>query len=495
MRVMRIAGVLALVALVAGLLPSTGRAAPALQGQNLLANPGFEQPYEDIRRGRRASGWRQWYEDTGHEDVLTFRLEVELNPLLIQEGSASQHIGNKTFAWHGGMAQVAAVPAGTPVRFCAYGRVFVSNDDFEKVSGYSWEGFKPQMRVGIFPNGDVEWTTPGIIWSGETNPNLGFQQMCVDATVGDTGKVTVFTSNDFRASAGDKGVLAYHVDAWWDNASLVATGPAGTPAPTTVGNVPTGAKPPAQPVATAAPIACEIRADGSVVRVVQSGDTVLGIAIACDSTVAAIRQLNNLQSDLINVGQTLVVKGPTAPPTAVPAPTQAVPPTPVPTATPTGAEICVEAFNDANANRSKDDGEQLLGGVGFTLSDASGPKGSYVTSGLEPEPYCFAGLTPGPYTIEARPPNGVTSTTDAQWQVGLTGGVQQMIQYGGSRGAAPAGTESSSSAAPSAAGGATTSSSADGSSSLGRIAVGVLGVAILLVAGFMAGLVVMRSRR
>ena len=36
--------------------------------------------------------------------------------------------------------------------------------------------------------------------------------------VGDTGKVTVFTKNDFRGSA------AIHLDAWWDQAELVTLG-------------------------------------------------------------------------------------------------------------------------------------------------------------------------------------------------------------------------------------------------------------------------------
>ena len=508
MRMMKLASVLAVVGALSAMLPMTSLAAPGAQGSNLLTNPGFEEPYEDVRRGRRAAGWQQWYEDTGHEDPEVFRVEIELNPALVQEGRSSQHIGNKTFAWHAGMMQSLSVPAGTPVRFCAYGRVFVSNDDYEEAEGWSWDGFRSQMKVGIHPNGEVAWSDPGIIWSAEANPHTAWQQMCVDAQVGDTGKVTVLTSNDFRASAGAQGGLAYHVDAWWDNASLVATSAAPTAAPT---QAPPAAAPHGQqPQAGSG--ACETRPDGSVVYVVKSGDTLFAIATLCDSTVDDIRQLNGLTSDLISVGQTLIVKAPAGaapPPTTAPAATAGVTatiqitstnttPTPEPTPTPADGKICVLAFNDANASQARDADEQLLGAVGFTLSDASGAiTASYVTTGLEPEAYCFGGLQPGRYTVDARPPLGVQSTTSVQWPLGLTAGMTFDVAYGGSRN--PVAAENvASGAEPTAAPEASSADSASAdstASSLGRLAMGVVGVIILLGAGFMAGLVLMRARK
>ena len=492
MRVMRVCAILVLASLLAALAPSASRAAPSFQGQNLLVNPGFEEPYDKIGRGERAHGWGHWFETTGHEG--DFAVSIERNPAVIHSGSAAQHIGNRTYAWYAGVWQTVAVPAGTQVRFCAWGRVFVSNDDWERVDppGYSWDGHNARGRVGISPNGEEEWNNPAVVWSPEANPH-NWQQLCVDAVAGPAGKVKVWTSFDLRSAAQAGGVLAFHVDGWWDDASLVALGTAAAATAPAAGNTPTGAQPPAQ-AATAAPVTCETRPDGSVVRVVQSGDSLLAIALACDSTVEAIQQLNGLSGTLINVGQTLIVKGPTAAPTATPAPTQAATPTALASPTPTDGQVCVEAFNDANANQAKDTGEQLLGGVGFTLSDTSGPKNSYVTSGLEREPYCFAGLTPGTYTVEARAPNGVTSTTDSKWQVGLTAGLQHKIAYGGSRGAAPTAAPGQVDV-PAPSGSDSSPSAGSESSSLGRIALGGLGVLILLVAGFMAGLVVMRSRR
>ena len=486
MRVMKITGVLALAGLLAALLPVTSLAAPARQGENLLVNPGLEQPYEN---GKQASGWGRWFEETGRpgggslDYVSGPEFSAEVNPVIVRNGGAAQHIGNQYDPWHAGVKQVVSVPAGTPLRFCAFGRLFANNEDFEREPSVS--SINGRMQVGIFPNGEAEWNTGGIIWSPEANPHDAWQQICADATVGDAGKVTVFTSSSYR------GYAAYHLDAWWDDASLVATAPpAAPPAAAPVA-------PPAQGP-TAAPITCETRADGSVIRVVQSGDTLFAIALACDSTVDTIRQLSGLTSDFLSIGQTLIVKAPTAPPAPTLAPTVLATATLTVSPTPADGQVCVEAFNDANANRTQDSSEQLLGGVGFTLSDASDSKLSYVTSGLESEPYCFAGLAPGSYTVEARSPVGVVNTTDTQWRVGLTAGMKFDVQYGGSRDAIPVDPNVSATAdttvEPAAAGDSSETSSG-GTSNLGRIALGGLGVVILIAAGFIASLIWQRARR
>ncbi|HLF28394.1 MAG TPA: LysM peptidoglycan-binding domain-containing protein [Anaerolineae bacterium] len=480
MQVKKTLGVIILAALLAGLLPATGLAAPAAQA-NLLTNPGLEQPYDD---GKQASGWGRWFEDTGKQPgtldyVVPPVFSSEVNPALVYGGSTSQHIGNKYEPWHGGIKQNLTAPAGTPLRFCAVGRIFANNEDFEKAPSVASKN--GHLKVGIFPNGDAEWNTGGIVWSAEANPHDTWQQICVEATSGDLGRVTVFTSASFR------GDTAYHLDVWWDEASLVAVAPPATTAPTAA---------PAQPLPTAQPISCETRPDGSVVYVVQSGDTVGAIALACDSTIDEIRRLNNLTNDLISVGQTLIVKGPTAPPTATLAPTAEASPTPEASPTATDAQVCVEAFNDANVNRTKDAGEQLLGGVGFVLSDAAEPKGSYVTSGLEAEPYCFAGLQPGSYTIQARPPLGVVGTTETQWPIGLSSGMKFEVAFGGSRNAdAPVQNVPAEVEPTVAPGNGASAAASGGSSDLGRLAMVGLGVIILLAAGFMASLVFIRARR
>jgi LysM repeat protein len=497
-------------AVIAALLPMPGLAAPALQGPNLLTNPGFEQPYID--GNKQATGWGRWFqvekcEGDKPDDYQYWcapDFAPELNSLLVTEGSVSQHVGRRSDPWRGGVKQPVTVAAGSQVRFCAFGRIFAENGNFEQVP--SWNGHNGRLQVGVFPNGDADWNTPGIVWSGEANPHNAWEQICVDTTVGSAGKVTVFTSANFRGTA------AFHLDVWWDNASLVALGvqPTATTAP--------GATAPAQaPTSAPVPITCETRADGTVVYTVQAGDTLGAIAFACDTTVEEIQRLNNLTSTLISIGQVLIIRG-SAAPTSAPtsAPTAAAPeattpaegetpaapeatPTVAPTEPPpasTEGEICVEAFNDSNTNQAKDGGEQLLGGVGFTLSDSVGALSTYVTSGLEPEAYCFGGLAAGTYLVEVRAPVGVNATTDQRWELGLRGGETYNVQFGGVRGgSAPvvdtgAPTDTPSEDSPSA------DAPADdgGGLPIGRILLGVIGIIVLLAAGFIANLVIGRAR-
>ena len=80
--------------------------------------------------------------------------------------------------------------------------------------------------------------------------------------------------------------------------------------------------------------------DGSVVHIVKSGQTLIGIAKAYGLTVAEIKALNNLTSDAIYVGDKLIIRlantpGPTDTSTTTITPTRAATPTRNPTRTPT----------------------------------------------------------------------------------------------------------------------------------------------------------------
>ena len=160
---------------------------------------------------------------------------------------------------------------------------------------------------------------------------------------------------------------------------------------------------------------------------------------------------------------------------------------------PQGAgQVCVQAFEDVNANSTRDNDEKLLAGVGFTLSDDSGVKGSYSTDGVS-EPYCFGKLAGGSYTVRAKAPVGYESTTEGQWAISLANGAQFDAKYGANKpGGSPANptNPTGNTGSPST----TTTTLGGGTSTFGRILLGGLGVIILLVAGFMAGMFVQRSR-
>jgi uncharacterized protein YkwD len=70
--------------------------------------------------------------------------------------------------------------------------------------------------------------------------------------------------------------------------------------------------------------------DGSISHIVRPGETLWSIAIAYNTTIAALKSLNNLQTDEIYPNQTLQISPPAN--TQTPAPTSTI--TPFPTATP-----------------------------------------------------------------------------------------------------------------------------------------------------------------
>ena len=141
-------------------------------------------------------------------------------------------------------------------------------------------------------------------------------------------------------------------------------------------------------------------------------------------------------------------------------------------------QICVLAFVDQDGNGVRSSDEPLLAGVGFTLSDASGAKGVYNTDGSS-EPYCFGNLAAGQYVVQAHPPAGKgEATTPGQWAISLANGAQYDVAYGMQPATKPA---------ESQAGGG-------GKSPLGRIALGLLGVAILGAAGYLAYNILQRTR-
>lgn len=152
-------------------------------------------------------------------------------------------------------------------------------------------------------------------------------------------------------------------------------------------------------------------------------------------------------------------------------------------------QVCVQAFDDANGNALRDADEKALAGVGFTLSDDSGVKGSYSTDGVS-EPYCFGKLAAGPYTVRAKAPVGYESTAEGQWAISLASGAQYDVKYGAQK----IGGDSSAPGNPSAPSATAATGNSSSPSTLGRIVLGGLGVVILLAAGFMAGMFVQRSR-
>ena len=437
----------------AGILrPAPAVAAPPAQA-NLLANPGLDS----FTASGPATSWDPWWESiqnpgTGSLDYAAKPDYMpETNPVFTLGGS-SQHIGHSWDPWHAGIRQTVSVPPGTTVHFTVSGRVFASTPDFPNPSDSS---VNSRMQIGVEPNGSIDWASGTVQWSGQANPHDTWVQFSIDATAGAAGKITLFLSNNFR---GDSRL---HLDAWWDNASAVVVGsqptsppPAATnppPQPTSAGGQPQPTNPP-PPSNNASPTP---GADGNIIYVVQEGDTLWAIAARNGISIDDIKRMNGLTSDIISVGQRLIIgqgtssnpeptatatTAPGQPTTAVEAsatseslPSATAPATQVAIATepPGKGTVCALLWNDANGNGVRDPSETLLAGGQLSMVEiATGrPVQVYTTDGVS-EPHCFNDIPAGQYTVSSAAPAGYNATRAPSTPLEVLAGSTSTLEFG-----------------------------------------------------------------
>ena len=483
-------------------------------GQNLLQNPGFEgawfnpcswkadlpwnhipcQPWypELMRRWDTVytpEGWVGWWQqpitDTTRSDFYTYpdrcppgsptTCVVWHNPEYggtdwIRSGPSRIRSGKNSLKYFtfwsvhtaGVFQTVSGVTPGTQLRFGAYMHAWSVSEGphGEQPSPFKSEGQTGMhMKIGIDPAGGRNPWSADVVWSSEFDSydQWGYYQVTATAR---SDKVTVFIH-----SHPEKALK--HNDVYVDDAELVAV------------SIPGGMAAPAQPAAVAppAPLAAPRatstpRPDGALVHVVQSGDTLWGLSLQYDVSMDQIMQLNGVGEDtLLQLGQELVIAlpgstGQSAP--ATPAPIAEATPAPLPAATeaaaPNSGKLCVRAFNDSDGDRVAGAGENLVGGVVFILQDASSAVVATRTSDGLSEPHCFE-QPPGNYSLLIQVPAGRAATTDTRWGLALASGERIDIDFGSRAGAdnVPA-----------------RAASEDPS---GRALGGLLGIALLAIAG------------
>ncbi len=218
-----------------------------------------------------------------------------------------------------------------------------------------------------------------------------------------------------------------------------------------------GAAAPAGPTWTPQPTPTP-RADGAVVHIVQSGDTLWTIAIryaetmgmAPEAALPAIIELNNNPA-FIAAGQELMIvpPGQVTPAEEVVPTEEATPaaegenaaeaPTPEPTnvpveepaavSAPTSNSICVAAFNDADGNGQRDVVEGLMADAAISLFRGGSNVSTYVTDGIN-EPYCFQNLEDDTYQVQIFPPADYVMTTTGSWAVAVSNGMSIAVEFG-----------------------------------------------------------------
>lgn len=350
-----------------------GYAAPAAQDGNLLQNPSFEQPYSN----GVANNWQRWFMSTPRQDeecLVAYHFEpkwgVETNPALVNNGSASQHVGNNWDTWAGGVFQTVAATPGVTYRFSFVGRGRGAMQQYPTPSDPT---LNMNMRAGIDPNGSGSWSDGDVVWGPSGSAHDSWQEFSVEATA--TGnQITVFTYVNWAINGVNQ--CRKFLDNWFDAAQLVAKSPPPTDTPVPPPPAPPTAVPPIAPPAPTGGVPTE--------------------AVAA-TVVATLTQA-------------------AAPPTDTPTP-------------PGSASICVNAFNDANANGLHDADEVNLAGVLLTVAQGTTLIGQAVSTGGE-TPICFSNLEPGSYQVGQTLPPVLEMTTQANATVSLSEGQSILLEFG-----------------------------------------------------------------
>ena len=523
-------GLLVLNMLMTILLSASPQDVFAQEQQNLLRNGGFEEGWYDVSQTQQCPN--HWYmhwtegEQMGDANNITVRPESRVLPknqippheheLFFWDGDYTVKIFWGKAPIHAGMSQdVTGLEVGREYRLVV--PAYVDTYDWEDRKVAPGDPYAAQVRLAAGPKG-ADWQDAGSVsfseWANAANtPGFYLSRTTFQYTfVATAPEMRVFVEFATKWGMDNNGIF---MDALRLEPLGMAEPPTPTPPPPP--DTPTPGPSPT-PLPTPTP-----RPDGSVVHIVEAGDTLGAIALRYDVTVEDLRELNtgSIGSDnLIRTGQEIVVSVPSEsetstplpePPTATPEPEgeeeessegasgeegsggEESAPSPMPQ--PEGASVCVLAFHDRNGDTVRDpDGEGLLPNVEFTLATASGVVAEYTSDGVS-EPYCFTGLAPGSYRVIQQAPAGYEATGLPEQNVALAQGTSFDLQFGNTRTTAAADSEEEGVSEE------TTSSDegqANDGSSFGRVLTNVAkvaGILVLILAGAIAVLFFVTRRR
>ncbi|MCZ2115051.1 MAG: hypothetical protein LC131_14650 [Anaerolineae bacterium] len=343
-----------------------GHAAPAAQGGNLLQNPSFEQPFSN----GVANNWKPWNMSTPRQDEECLVAYHYLPKWIVETNPELVRDGSASQHignnWDTWAGGVYQTVPATPGVTYRFSFYGRGRGTNDKYPNPSDTLLQMNMRAGIDPNGSGSWSDGDVVWGPAGSPHDGWQEFSVEATA--TGdQITVFTYTNWAVSGVNQ--CRRFLDIWVDAGQLVAKSPPPTAVPPTAAPLPTlPPAPPTEPPPTELPAT-------------------------------------------------------QAPPTEPP-PTE-IPPTP----TPSGGTICVNAFNDANANGLRDPGEASIGGVLLTIGQGTTVVGQVVSTGSE-TPVCFDGLAPGDYQVGQTLPAVLEMTTQANAAIQLNEGQSVLLEFG-----------------------------------------------------------------
>ena len=295
---------------------------PVAAQDNLLTNGGLEEgefgPYTG--RGRAdlnvPAGWNIWLGQGPQDQFLnrgdkTFSFPHNGPDPAPVEGSTAANLSGGFVQFNAAyFQQVDGVGEGTNLRAEAASQVKACD-----LNGASNCGSSPvsgaRTRIGIDPDGGDNPNAPEIVWSSWVEPHDQWLRQSVEATAtGDSVTVFLYATQDQPAELNR---------AYWDDASLTATGDGGSADENTDGESADDSPPPTVQQFVPFVNAQGAQEDGSVVHIVTEGDTLLSIAVAYGVPATRITELNPELGDArsLRVGQQLLIE-PAAAPTDIP---------------------------------------------------------------------------------------------------------------------------------------------------------------------------------
>lgn len=280
------------------------------QSSELLNNPGLEEgafgPYTTRRGGEfpiyLPNSWNIWLASpTGEFLNRSDRTSVNPHPgpgPSPREGTRALNVDCGFVTCTASIYQQVGVQPGSNVQASAWAQVKACNVATGSTSCGSAVESGSQTRIGIDPNGGTDPSDSDIVWSGWVQPHDQWLQMSVSATTtGTTATLFLYSTQSSTAQLNRT---------YWDQASLTGGGSGGS------SEAPSAATPiPTAPPEVAFVVPQNARDDGSIVHVVQTGDTIDSIAVAYGMTRQQIMDLNNITDPrIIRIGQEITIKAP-----------------------------------------------------------------------------------------------------------------------------------------------------------------------------------------